>query len=89
MLVPLNAPVNCEVEVDSLPTVAVGVLRHRRLSSFTERGYLTQTVAPMRLGSVVGAGGLFVGVVPATALKFVPGVILIVSAVRIFRGSWS
>jgi uncharacterized protein len=73
----------------SLPTVAVGVLRHRRLSSFTERGDLTQTVAPMGLGSVVGAvaGGLFVGVVPATALKFVLGVILIVSAVRIFRGS--
>ena len=73
----------------SLPTVAVGVLRHRRLSSFTERGDLTQTVAPMGLGSVVGAvaGGLFVGVVPATALKFVLGMILIVSAVRIFRGS--
>jgi len=85
MLNPLYAPVNCEVEVDSLPTVAVGVLRHRRLSSFTERGDLTQTVAPM--GSVVGAGGLFVGVVPAAALKFVLGVILIVSAVRIFCGS--
>jgi uncharacterized membrane protein YfcA len=38
---------------------------------------------------VVGAvtGGLFVGVVPAAALKFVLEVILIVSAVRIFRGS--
>lgn len=56
MLIPLNAPVNCEVEIDSLPTVAVGVLRHRRLSSFTERGDFTQTVAPMGLGSVVGAG---------------------------------
>jgi uncharacterized protein len=41
----------------------------------------------MGLGSVVGAvaGGLFVGVVPA-ALKFVLGVILIVSADRIFYG---
>jgi uncharacterized membrane protein YfcA len=87
MLIPLNAQVNREVEVDSLPTVAVGVLRHRRLSSFRERADLTQTVAPMGLGSVVGAVGLFVGVVPATALKFVLGVILIVSAVRIFRGS--
>ncbi len=73
----------------SLPTVAVGVLRYRRLGSFAERADLTQTVAPMGLGSVVGAvaGGLFVGVVPAAALKFVLGVILIVSAVRIFRGS--
>jgi uncharacterized protein len=73
----------------SLPTVAVGVLRHRRLGSFAESADLTQTVAPMGLGSVVGAvtGGLFVGVVPAAALKFVLGVILIVAAVRIFRGS--
>jgi hypothetical protein len=54
MLIPLNAQVNCEGEVDSLPTVAVGVLRHCRLSSFTERRDLTQTVAPMGLGSVVG-----------------------------------
>jgi uncharacterized membrane protein YfcA len=73
----------------SLPTVAVGVLRHRRLGSFTDRADLTQTVAPMGVGSVVGAvvGGLLVGVVPAAVLKFVLGVILIVSAVRIFRGS--
>jgi len=70
----------------SLPTVAVGVLRHRRLSSFTNRADLTQTVAPMGVGSVVGAvvGGLLVGVVPAAVLKFVLGMILIVSAVRIF-----
>lgn len=70
----------------SLPTVAVGVLRHRRLGSFADRADLTQTVAPMGAGSVVGAvvGGLFVGLVPAAALKLVLGVILIVSAVRIF-----
>src|SRR5215212_5343766 len=73
----------------SLPTEVVGVLRHRRLGSSTDRADLTQTVAPMGAGSVIGAvaGGLFVGVVPAAALKFVLGVILIVSAVRIFRGS--
>src|SRR5215203_1147939 len=72
----------------SLPTVAVGVLRHRKLGAFEDRQDLTQTVAPMGIGSVVGAvfGGLFVGVVPAAALKLVLGVILIVSAVRIFRG---
>jgi uncharacterized protein len=70
----------------SLPTVAVGVLRHRRLGSFTDRADLTKTVAPMGVGSVIGAvvGGLFVGVVPAAVLKLVLGVILIVSAVRIF-----
>jgi uncharacterized protein len=72
----------------SLPTVAVGVLRHRRLGAFSDRDDLTRTVAPMGVGSVVGAvvGGLFVGVIPAAALKLVLGVLLIVSAVRIFRG---
>jgi uncharacterized membrane protein YfcA len=72
----------------SLPTVAVGVLRHRGLGSFRDRADLTQTVAPMGAGSVVGAvvGGLLVGLVPAAALKLVLGIILIVSAVRIFRG---
>jgi uncharacterized protein len=70
----------------SLPTVAVGVLRHRRLGSLADRADLTQTVAPMGAGSVIGAvaGGFLVGVVPASVLKFVLGVILIVSAVRIF-----
>jgi uncharacterized membrane protein YfcA len=70
----------------SLPTVVVGVLRHRRLGSFTDRADLTQTVAPMGVGSVVGAvvGGLFVGLVPAAVLKLVLGVLLIVSAARIF-----
>jgi uncharacterized membrane protein YfcA len=74
----------------SLPTVAVGVLRHRRLGSYVDRADLTRTVAPMGVGSVIGAvvGGFLVGVVPAVALKVVLGVILIVSAVRIFRGFW-
>jgi uncharacterized protein len=71
----------------SLPTVVVGVLRHRRLGAFRERADLTRTVAPMGAGSVGGAvaGGLLVGLVPASALKLVLGIILIVSAVRIFR----
>jgi uncharacterized membrane protein YfcA len=73
----------------SLPTVAVGVLRHRRLGSYSERTDLTRTVVPMGAGSVIGAvaGGLLVGLVTAAALKLLLGVILIVSAVRIFRGS--
>src|SRR5829696_2949685 len=70
----------------SLPTVAVGVLRHRRLGSFADRADLTRTVAPMGAGSVIGAvaGGFLVGVVAASVLKCVLGVILIVSAMRIF-----
>lgn len=74
--------------LSSLPTVAVGVLRHRRLGAFGERQDLTRTVAPMGVGSVVGAvaGGFLVGIVPAAALKLLLGTILVVSAVRIFRG---
>src|SRR5215203_3524230 len=70
----------------SLPTVAVGVFRHTRRGSFANRQDLTETVAPMGAGSVVGAvvGGLLVGLVPAAVLKLVLGVILIGSAVRIF-----
>jgi uncharacterized membrane protein YfcA len=71
----------------SLPTVAVGVIRHCRLGSYADRADLTRTGFPMGVGSVAGAlvGGLFVGLVPAAALKLVLGVILVVSAVRIFH----
>ncbi len=72
----------------SLPTVAVGVFRHARLGAFSERRDLTETVAPMGVGSVIGAvaGGLMVGLIPAAALKLALGAILIFSAVKIFRG---
>jgi len=42
----------------------------------------------MGAGSVAGVvvGGFLVGLIPVAALKLVLGVILIVSAVRIFRG---
>lgn len=71
----------------SLPTVTVGVLRYLRRGAFTERRTLTGTVLPMGAGSVVGAvaGGLLVGVIPASWLKVLLGAILNVSAVRIFR----
>jgi len=72
----------------SPPTVAVGVLMHRRLGSYADRDGLTRTVAPMGVGSVIGAvgGGFLVGLVPAAVLKLVLGVILIVWVARIFRG---
>jgi uncharacterized protein len=71
----------------SLPTVAVGVLRHRRLGAYSERRDVAETVTPMGAGSVVGAvaGGLLVGIVPAATLKLLLGIILVVSALRIFR----
>lgn len=72
----------------SLPTIIVGLGRYARRGAFRERRMLSETVAPMGVGSVVGAmiGGLLVGLVSSALLKLGLGVILIVSAVRIFRG---
>lgn len=71
----------------SLPTVAVGVARHARRGAFADRRALTDTVAPMGVGSVLGAilGGALVGLIPAPALKVTLGLILNISAVRTFR----
>ncbi len=72
----------------SLPTVAVGIIRYARRSGYDRRA-LRDTVAPMSIGSVIGAiiGGLLVGIMPAAALKLGLGCILIASAIRIFRGA--
>lgn len=71
----------------SLPTVAVGVGRHARRGSYRDRGDLTATIVPMGVGSVIGAviGGLLVGLAPDNLLKLVLGLILIISATRVFR----
>lgn len=71
----------------SLPTVAVGVARHRRLGALADPADLRGLVVPMAAGSVVGAviGGLLAGVVSAALLKLVLGVILIISALRTFK----
>jgi uncharacterized membrane protein YfcA len=71
----------------SLPTVLVGVLRYANQGAFADRQSLYNTVAPMGVGSIMGAviGGLLAGVVPAGLLKFILGAILNISAWRIFR----
>jgi uncharacterized membrane protein YfcA len=71
----------------SLPTVLIGMVRYTRQGSYGQRTDVTGTIIPMAVASVIGAfiGGILVGVVPQSILKFGLGVILIVSAVRIFR----
>lgn len=71
----------------SLPTVTVGILRYWRRGAYADRTALRATVLPMAAGSVIGAvaGGLLLGIVPAAALKLGLGVILIASAIRVFR----
>lgn len=71
----------------SVPTVGMGLWRYARAGAFAERGDLAGLVLPMGLGSVVGAvvGGLLVPFVQARALELLLGVILIASALKIFR----
>jgi uncharacterized protein len=72
----------------SLPTVVVGVLRYASRGAFAACQALADTVAPMSVGSLIGAvaGGMLVGVIPPALLKIALGIILNVSAVRIFHG---
>ncbi len=70
----------------SIPTVLVGIVRYRRRGHFAQQADLRQTVWPMGVGSVIGAliGGGLVAIAPGRVLKLVLGMILIVSAVRMF-----
>ncbi|NMF83699.1 TSUP family transporter [Nodosilinea sp. P-1105] len=66
--------------------VLIGLIRYARSRVFSDPQALRQTVLPMGIGSVIGAiiGGLLVGVISPAVLKFGLGLILIVSAVRVF-----
>jgi uncharacterized membrane protein YfcA len=71
----------------SLPTVLVGMVRFARLGGYSQKQDLYATIAPMGMGSVLGAiaGGLLVGFIPARILKVILGLILCYSAWRIFE----
>ena len=71
----------------SLPTVLVGLVKYASRGAFSDRSSLKNTVAPMGVGSVIGAfsGGLLVGLIPASVLKFMLGIILNISAFRVFH----
>lgn len=71
----------------SLPTVLTGLWRWRAGGGFRQRSDLTGVVAPMALGSVFGAllGGVLLAYAPTGALKFVLGVVLLLSAAKSLR----
>jgi uncharacterized membrane protein YfcA len=70
----------------SLPTVLIGILRYLQRGAY-ERRMVTTTVLPMSGGSVMGAmlGGLLVGIIAVNLLKAILGLVLITSAVHMFR----
>lgn len=71
----------------SLPTVAVGLVRYARQELFQDKAVVRGIIAPMALGSILGAvlGGLFVGLISAELLKLGLGAVLIWSAWKTLR----
>jgi uncharacterized membrane protein YfcA len=71
----------------SIPTILVGLARHRARGAFRRTGDLRDLVAPMGLGTIVGGvvGGAMVALVPAAAVKLLLGGVLIASAVKVFE----
>lgn len=68
----------------SLPTLFVGL---RQYQTVLDRRDLGGLIVPMGFGSILGAfvGALAMPLVPSNALKVVLGIILMISAARIFR----
>jgi uncharacterized membrane protein YfcA len=71
----------------SLPTMLVGLCQHRARGAFQNVRAVGSIVVPMAVGTVVGSacGGLLVRYAPTGTVKLLLGVVLIVSALRVFR----
>ncbi|MCS6890559.1 MAG: sulfite exporter TauE/SafE family protein [Rhodovarius sp.] len=73
----------------SLPAVAVGVWRHWRAGGYRDPQVVFGIGLPMAGGSIIGAltGAALLPVVPTGALKLILGLILILSARKLWRGA--
>ncbi len=71
----------------SLPVVAVGVIRHRLSGHYRSRDVLVNLVLPMSAGSIFGAvaGGVLADHVPTGAIKLILGIVLLLSAGKLWR----
>lgn len=71
----------------SLPTVFVGVARYASQGAFSDRSVFREAILPMGFASVMGAfiGGLLLGIVSPYVLKVALGILLLISAKRIFE----
>ena len=70
----------------SIPTILVGLARHRARGAFAGLADLRHLIVPMAIGTSLGgiAGGAMVVFVPAGAVKLLLGGVLIASAVKVF-----
>jgi uncharacterized protein len=75
----------------SLPIVLTGVARHFLAGTYRSRTMLGYLVVPMALGSILGAfvGGYVSLSVSQEALRVVLAGILLISAIKLWRGSAS
>jgi uncharacterized membrane protein YfcA len=71
----------------SVPTMLVGLARHRARGAFQDVRDIGRVVLPMAGGTVVGSavGGLLVVYAPAGGVKLLLGCVLIGSALRVFK----
>jgi len=71
----------------SLPTMLVGFARYSQSGSFAVLGQERPLMIWMVLGSLIGAalGGLLLGLVPGDWLIGLLGLILLISAVKVFQ----
>ena len=71
----------------SIPTMLVGLARHRARGAFQDEGSVRRVVLPMAGGTAVGSavGGLLVVYVPGGSVKLLLGCVLIGSALRVFK----
>jgi uncharacterized membrane protein YfcA len=73
----------------SILTISVGVVQYYRSGYYGNQSDLRHLVLPMSIGSILGAiaGGMLIGAFSSEALKLILGVILLISAVKIFHSS--
>lgn len=70
----------------SFPTLIVGIMKYRTATAFRVVYLEKSFIAFMAAGSVAGAyaGSLLLGIIPSSALSLLLGIILLISAVKIF-----
>ena len=69
----------------SLPTMIVGITRHKNNKMYTEKSELKALVLPMGIGSIIGAsiGAFLVIYAPSELLKIILGALLIFTSIKI------